>query len=66
MAAVRECSGAVPFILPAEGDLTRAETIVGALDGLVLTGSYSNVEPARYEGATRDAEAPSLVCWTVA
>ncbi len=57
VAAVREAAGAVPFIIPAEGDDTRAEAIIDTLDGLVLTGSYSNVEPTRYEGATRDPEA---------
>lgn len=58
--AVRDAAGAVPFVIPSEGHGTRAESIVDALDGLVLTGSYSNVEPRRYgepervEDALRD------------
>ena len=57
VAAVRDAAGALPFILPAEGELTRSDAIIEALDGLVLTGSYSNVEPDRYGGATRDPDA---------
>lgn len=57
VAAVRDVAGTLPFILPAEGELSRSEAIIDALDGLVLTGSYSNVEPHRYAGATRDPDA---------
>lgn len=57
VAAMREVVGAIPVIIPSEGDHTRAEALVDALDGLVLTGSYSNVEPQRYGGPTRDPDA---------
>ena len=57
LAAVRDAAGAVPLIVPADGEHTRSEAIVDTLDGLVLTGGYSNVEPRRYNGTNRDAEA---------
>lgn len=57
VAAVRDAAGAVPFIIPSEGQATRAESIIEALDGLVLTGAYSNVEPHRYGATVRDEEA---------
>jgi putative glutamine amidotransferase len=46
--AVRDVSGVVPFIVPSEGSGTRAESVIEALDGLLLTGAYSNVDPKRY------------------
>ena len=52
--AVRDAAGALPVIIPSEGHETQAESIVGAIDGLVLTGSYSNIEPERY-GRSADA-----------
>ncbi len=57
LAAVRDAAGAVPLIVPADGEHTRSEAIVDTLDGLVLTGGYSNIEPRRYNGTNRDAEA---------
>lgn len=57
VAAVRDAAGAVPFIIPSEGPNTRAESIIDALDGLVLTGAYSNVEPHRYGATLRNEEA---------
>jgi len=57
LAAVRDAAGALAFVVPAEGDSTRSEAIIETLDGLVLTGSYSNVEPDRYAGSTRDPDA---------
>lgn len=57
VAAVRDAAGAVPFVIPSEGHGTRAESIVDALDGLVLTGAYSNVEPRRYGEEERVGDA---------
>jgi putative glutamine amidotransferase len=40
----------VPVLIPALGDDTDFATLVDRLDGLVLTGSASNVEPQHYDG----------------
>jgi putative glutamine amidotransferase len=48
--AVSDAVGAVPLLLPALGDRLAAADIVAQLDGLLLTGSRSNVEPHHYEG----------------
>ena len=49
--------GAVPLLIPANGPSADIEAILGRLDGLMLTGSRSNVDPARYGGpAAEDGE----------
>ncbi|MEX0759275.1 MAG: gamma-glutamyl-gamma-aminobutyrate hydrolase family protein [Tistlia sp.] len=55
--AVALASEAIPLVVPALGDLLEARAIVARLDGLVLTGSPSNVHPTRYgQGATPEHE----------
>jgi putative glutamine amidotransferase len=39
-----------PMLIPAEGDAAVAEAIIGRIDGLLVPGSPSNVEPRHYEG----------------
>ena len=56
VAAVRDAAGAVPLIVPSEGHATLPESIIDAIDGLVLTGSYSNIEPRRYGGTENGKE----------
>ena len=51
-----EISGCQPLIVPALGTLTDVAGLLDAVDGVVLTGSPSNVHPARY-GADPDPEA---------
>jgi len=48
--ALVEGSGGLPFILPALGDLLEIEEILEHVDGLLFTGSPSNVEPHHYDG----------------
>lgn len=48
--AVDEVVGAVPVLLPANGEKADIPTLLGRLDGLILTGSRSNVLPAFYGG----------------
>jgi putative glutamine amidotransferase len=48
--AVAEVSLGVPLLIPALGDRHDMEDLVGRLDGLLVTGSPSNVEPHRYGG----------------
>jgi putative glutamine amidotransferase len=47
---VLEAADAVPLIVPALASQFRLEELLDRLDGLLLTGSPSNVEPHRYGG----------------
>ena len=49
--AVSDAAGAVPLLLPALAERIAAADVVARLDGLLLTGSRSNVEPHHYAGA---------------
>ncbi|MBU6498800.1 MAG: gamma-glutamyl-gamma-aminobutyrate hydrolase family protein, partial [Rhodospirillales bacterium] len=42
--------GGVPVLIPANGELADVETLLARLDGIILTGSRSNVQPALYNG----------------
>jgi putative glutamine amidotransferase len=42
--------GGLPCLIPAMGERADVRAWLGLVDGLVLTGSRSNVEPARYGG----------------
>jgi putative glutamine amidotransferase len=42
--------GAVPVLIPANGDKADIETLLLRLDGIILTGSRSNVHPSLYGG----------------
>jgi putative glutamine amidotransferase len=48
--ATDEIIGAVPVLLPANGPTADIETLLDRLDGIVLTGSRSNVHPTLYDG----------------
>lgn len=48
--ALIEGSNALPFIIPALGDSLQTDEILANIDGLLLTGSPSNVEPHHYDG----------------
>jgi putative glutamine amidotransferase len=54
--AVNDAANAVPMLLPAIADRCGIDDIVSRIDGLFLTGSRSNIEPARYGGAPDPAE----------
>jgi putative glutamine amidotransferase len=49
--AVVEAADAIPFLIPALGDRLGLEELLAVLDGILFTGSPSNVEPHRYNGA---------------
>lgn len=53
--AVRDGADAIPFLIPALGDSIDAETVLQRVDGILLTGSPSNVEPHYYDGAASRA-----------
>jgi putative glutamine amidotransferase len=46
--------GAIPIILPALGEQVDWPALLAVLDGVLLTGSASNVAPERYGGPTID------------
>ncbi len=48
--AVIEAADAVPFLIPALGTELDADEVLSRVDGLLFTGSPSNVEPHHYEG----------------
>ncbi|MGH8223299.1 MAG: gamma-glutamyl-gamma-aminobutyrate hydrolase family protein [Woeseiaceae bacterium] len=48
--AVRDGARAVPFVIPALGNTLDLDAVLDRLDGLLLTGSPSNVEPRHYAG----------------
>lgn len=51
-------SGALPLIIPALGDELGLDDLIRELDGLLFTGSPSNVEPHHYGG---DASRPGTL-----
>jgi putative glutamine amidotransferase len=66
--AVAECTSGIPFVIPALGAAVDVAELVRRMDGLVLTGSPSNVHPShfgeaeepRYEPYDRDRDATTL------
>ncbi len=54
IAAVTEAAGATPILIPALGPELDLEALVERFDGLLLTGSASNVEPHHYQGPASD------------
>ena len=42
--------GGVPILMPANGPTADIETLLDRLDGIILTGSRSNVHPTLYDG----------------
>ncbi len=48
--AVDQVVGAVPVLVPANGDAADIDTLLARLDGIILTGSRSNVHPTLYGG----------------
>ena len=50
--------GAVPVLIPANGGRCEIETLLGHLDGIILTGSRSNVHPSLYDGPAHDEGTP--------
>ncbi|HSH99408.1 MAG TPA: gamma-glutamyl-gamma-aminobutyrate hydrolase family protein [Reyranella sp.] len=69
--AVAEVAGALPLMFAGTPDITDVEALLGAVDGILLTGARANVHPARFGAEpdpkhepydeARDAMALSLV-----
>lgn len=68
-------TGGMPVLIPPIGADTQVDALLDRLDGLLMTGSPSNVEPSRYHGppsdegtehdARRDATTLPLICRAV-
>jgi len=56
--AVAEAAGCLPMMLPSLAEAIDLDDLVGKLDGLVLTGSPSNVHPERYREAPSEKAEP--------
>ena len=52
--AVAVGAGGIPLVIPALAELMDQATLLSGLDGLLLTGSPSNVEPHQYEGTASE------------
>jgi putative glutamine amidotransferase len=50
IAAIVDGSQALAMLLPALGERQPVDDVLAAVDGLLFTGSYSNVEPHHYRG----------------
>lgn len=50
LAAVVRSVDAVPLIIPVLSEMLDIKALLGHVDGILLSGSYSNVEPHRYAG----------------
>jgi putative glutamine amidotransferase len=56
--AVVEGAGGLPVMIPALGERLDVADLVRRLDGLLLTGGLSNVEPHRYGGGPSRPDTP--------
>jgi putative glutamine amidotransferase len=54
-----DVAGCLPVLIPALGDRMDLEDLIGRFDGLLLTGSPSNVEPHHYDGPEPPADNPT-------
>ena len=57
--AVADGAGALPMLLPSLGEAADPNEVIAALDGLLLTGSPSNVAPHHYGQALTTPHLPS-------
>lgn len=48
--AVANVSGGIPVLIPAIGDRVDARGVLSGIDGLMLTGGATNIEPHHYGG----------------
>lgn len=53
--AVVAGANGLPLIIPALGELLDLDTLLDRLDGVLFTGSSSNIEPHHYSGPASDA-----------
>lgn len=56
--AAIDAAGVSPMLVPSFGDRLDFEAILANVDGVMLTGSKSNVHPSLYGGAANEANGP--------
>jgi putative glutamine amidotransferase len=56
IAAVAQAAEAIPVLIPSLGEAADLDAILASVDGILLTGSPSNVEPLRYAGPPSDPD----------
>ncbi len=56
--ATDQVVAAVPLLIPANGSSADIESLLAHIDGLMLTGSRSNVDPALYDGLPHPEDTP--------
>lgn len=56
--AVAEGAGGIPLLLPALPEHMDLDEVLVRLDGIVLPGAYSNIEPHHYRGPPPDPDSP--------
>jgi len=56
IAAVARAAEAIPVLIPSLGEDADLDAILASVDGILLTGSPSNVEPQRYAGPPSDPD----------
>ena len=56
--AVVHAAGATPMLIPPLGNGLDTDRVLDCVDGIVITGSRSNVEPHRYGGAAVQSVPP--------
>jgi len=56
LAAIIDAADALPLITPARADGIDMDELLARLDGVFLTGSYSNIEPHHYQGEPSEAD----------
>ncbi len=58
LTALVDGAGAQPVVIPALADASNAEALLARLDGVLLTGCASNVEPHHYGGPPSRPDVP--------
>ncbi len=54
LTAIIECSDGLPLMIPVLAEHLDIDEVLDQIDGIVLPGSYSNIEPDHYGGAPSD------------
>ena len=55
LTAIVQAASAIPLLIPVLEDPIDFDVLLGHLDGILLSGSYSNVEPHHYDGEPSEA-----------
>ncbi len=56
--AVVQAAGGIPLLLPADAQHFVPPELLDTLDGLVLPGAYTNIDPGRYRGGPAHPDLP--------